>query len=201
GKVVPLYKQIELFATSFFFVNVGSNDIFEYFFLNKNPNKEEFMTGLKPTCKSRLREIWDSEHATDRLCPSKRSLNAGGCLEILNEYSLSFYSTMGQMLIDLSCELKEVKYSFANVYGMVSNIMDNPLPYGFKNITAACCGGGRFIGDSPCIETAKVCWNGSEYLVWDWCHPQAAADLAVVTLCGGPPRFVTPINFRQLAEH
>ncbi|KAI3975957.1 hypothetical protein MKX01_016640 [Papaver californicum] len=131
------YRKLRIFrkndtfiSKSLFFVSVGSNDIFEYYFLsNKNPNTEEFMTGLKSTY----------------------------------------------------------------VQGSTKR---------FKNITVACCGGGKFNRDSPCIEAAEVCWNRSEYLFWDWYHPtQASADLAVVTLYGGPPRFVTPINFRQLAGH
>ncbi|RZC45050.1 hypothetical protein C5167_038006 [Papaver somniferum] len=232
GKVVPFDVQIIQFATvrgnfteysgssrktdtylskSLFFISVGSNDIFEYIHSNKNPNKEKFLTGLISTYQSQLRDLYKLGARKFGIvstpligcCPSQRSLNAtGGCLEILNEYSLAFYSMMGKMLVDLSCELKEMKYSFANAYEMVANIMDNPIPYGFKNITSACCGGGRFNGDSPCIETAEVCQNRSEYLFWDWYHPtQAASDLAAVTLYDEPPRFVTPINVRQLAKH
>ncbi|MCL7029257.1 hypothetical protein MKW94_013464, partial [Papaver nudicaule] len=131
-------KTDTFISKSIFFVSVGSNDIFEYFLSNKNPNKEEFMTRLKSTYKSQLRDLYKLGARKFGIvstpligcCPSKRSLNVtGGCLDILNEYSLAFYTTMGHMLIDLSCELKEMKYSFANAYEMVANIMDDPLPY------------------------------------------------------------------------
>ncbi|KAK2989651.1 hypothetical protein RJ640_026887 [Escallonia rubra] len=70
----------------------------------------------------------------------------------------------------------------------------------FKNVEAACCGSGRLNGEQPCTPKADLCLNRNEYLFWDLYHPtQAASKLAAITLYGGGPRFVTPINFAQLA--
>ncbi|OVA16018.1 Lipase [Macleaya cordata] len=231
GKVVSLGEQIEQFETvrgnltellgsaaatdaflseSLFFISVGSNDIFDYFLDNTKPNMSEFMTKLSRTYEEHLKRLFKLGARKFGIvstppigcCPSKRASNeTGGCLEILNDYSRAFYSTTECLLIKLSSELKGMKYALGNAFEMVTNIMDNPLPYGFKNITSACCGGGKFNGGNPCLKTADVCWNRHEYLFWDWYHPTAAAaNLSALTLYGGAPRFVTPINFRQLAE-
>ena len=65
----------------------------------------------------------------------------------------------------------------------------------------ACCGSGILNGEHPCIPTANLCENRNEYLFWDLYHPtQAGSKLAAVTLYGGELRFVSPINFGQLAE-
>ncbi|KAF9621490.1 hypothetical protein IFM89_021794 [Coptis chinensis] len=51
------------------------------------------------------------------------------------------------------------------------------------------------------LRSAKLCSNRDEYLFWDLYHPtQAAAKLAARTLYEGGPEFVTPINFKELAE-
>ncbi|KAI8023158.1 GDSL esterase/lipase [Camellia lanceoleosa] len=71
----------------------------------------------------------------------------------------------------------------------------------FKYVETACCGAGRLNAEILCNATANLCMNRKEYLFWDLYHEtQTAAQLAAVMLYDGPPSFVTPITFRQLAE-
>lgn len=65
----------------------------------------------------------------------------------------------------------------------------------------ACCGFGVLNAEHPCNATANLCSNRGKYMFWDEFHPtHAAARLAAQTLFAGPPEFVTPINFSQLAK-
>lgn len=71
----------------------------------------------------------------------------------------------------------------------------------FKEVKSACCGDGKFNGETICTPESSLCLKRDEYLFWDLFHPtQAASELAAFTLYSGPPRFVAPINFSQLAE-
>lgn len=86
---------------------------------------------------------------------------------------------------------------------MLKSRVSNNLSVNFSDFTeveTACCGAGKFNGESFCEPKANLCLNREEYLFWDLFHPtQAASKLAALTLFGGPPRFVAPINFSQLA--
>jgi phospholipase/lecithinase/hemolysin len=72
---------------------------------------------------------------------------------------------------------------------------------GFKEVTTACCGSGRFNGKTGCTPNATLCDNRHEYLFWDLLHPtHATSKLAAVAIYNGSLHFAAPINFRQLVE-
>lgn len=72
---------------------------------------------------------------------------------------------------------------------------------GFKDVTNACCGSGRFNGKSGCTPNATLCDNRHEYLFWDLLHPtHAASKIAAAAIYDGSLHFAAPINFRQLVE-
>ncbi|KAJ6395633.1 hypothetical protein OIU77_020815 [Salix suchowensis] len=148
-------------------------------------------------------------------CPSQRVFNeSGGCLEGLNDLALEFHSTIDALLMKLGSEYTDRKYSLGNTYEMSMNLIDNPFPFveltvpissdhssGFKEVQTVCCGITRFNGEGICDKNANLCLNRHEYLFWDLFHPKmTASKLAALTLYAGEPRFVSPINFKQLAE-
>ncbi|KAK6922533.1 GDSL lipase/esterase [Dillenia turbinata] len=76
----------------------------------------------------------------------------------------------------------------------------NALATGFNVVDAACCGNGTLNAEQPCTVYANLCPNRNKYLFWDRYHPtQVASRLAALTLYGGGRKFVTPMNFSQLA--
>ncbi|KAF9621477.1 hypothetical protein IFM89_021781 [Coptis chinensis] len=137
-------------------------------------------------------------------CPGQKFYNyvftgETGCLEGMNEQARLFYSTIQIMLQQLSSELIEMKYSLGNAYEMGHECMTEHSY--FKELANGCCGLGKFNGASACTNTSNLCPNRDEYLCWDLFHPtQAAVKLAAKTLYDGESKFVSPINFKQLAE-
>jgi len=78
---------------------------------------------------------------------------------------------------------------------------ENDVRAGFKDVTNACCGSGRFNGESGCTPNATLCDNRHEYLFWDLLHPtHATSKLAAAAIYNGSLHFAAPINFRQLVE-
>ncbi|THG10332.1 hypothetical protein TEA_029342 [Camellia sinensis var. sinensis] len=132
-------------------------------------------------------------------CPAWRCYNATrGCQEGLNDFAQAFHFALDTLMRKISSEHPKMKYSLGNTYELIINVMQNP---NFKDVETACCGAGRLNAEIPCNATANLCMNRKEYLLWDLYHPtQTTSQLAALTLYDGPLRFVTPINFHQLAE-
>ncbi|KAA8546148.1 hypothetical protein F0562_020958 [Nyssa sinensis] len=228
-KVVPLSEQIRQFATiynnftavmgpaatenmlskSVFCISVGSNDIFGYFLTKSSIPKEQFIATLINAYEIYIKNLFNLGARKFGIisippigcCPSQRVFNAtGGCLEDMNNFARAFHSALNTLLSNLSSELQGMKYSLGNAYEMTINIIENPLPFKFKDVETACCGTGRLNAEGPCNSTANLCMNRQDHLFWDLYHPtQAASKLAALTLYQGGPKFVSPINFAQLA--
>ncbi|EEF33964.1 GDSL esterase/lipase At5g55050 [Ricinus communis] len=223
---IPLGEQIEQFSTiysllltnkgqacaeallskSLFFISIGSNDIFGYYSSKGGVPKEEFIATIGAAYENYLMNLYKLGARKFGIisvppigcCPFQRFQNTtGGCLEGLNDLARDFHSTIKAILIKLSSDYTDMKYSFGNAYEMTINVIDNPIPFGFNDVKNACCGDVKTF----CGPNATVCSNRKEYLFWDLFHPtQKAAWLAAATLFTGEPRFVAPINFKQLAE-
>ncbi|RRT38821.1 hypothetical protein B296_00053158 [Ensete ventricosum] len=74
-------------------------------------------------------------------------------------------------------------------------------PTGYKEIKTACCGAGKFNGQSGCTPNATYCSERHRYLFWDLLHPtHATSKLAGAAIYYGSQQFASPINFRQLVE-
>ncbi|XP_059440558.1 GDSL esterase/lipase At5g33370-like [Corylus avellana] len=199
-------------SKSLFFISVGSNDIFDYQDFNSTTlSKQDFMDTLEFSFHNHLKNLYDLgarkfgivSVAPVGCLPSQRANNTSGqCKEELNELARMSHTRMGGLLQALSFQLKEMKHSLGNAYEMTINIIEDPLAFGFKDVKGACCGTGNFNGEGPCVKffDPNLCSNCREYLFWDFFHPTAfASELAALTLYGGGPRFVKPMNFSQLA--
>ncbi|WOG84201.1 hypothetical protein DCAR_0103382 [Daucus carota subsp. sativus] len=215
--VVPLSEQINQFATvrsnltaamgatktaiflskSVFSISIGSNDIFGYFATNSTVPKEQFII-TSSLYNLGARKFGIISVPPVGCCPSQRIFNStGGCLEIQNDFARSFHSQLSTLMSRISSEIPAIKYSIGNTYEMTMNVIENAPLFGLKDVETACCGSGT----QTCTPEASFCSNRDEYLFWDLYHPtQAASLLAAQTLYIGEKKFVSPINFSELAE-
>ncbi|KAF3434801.1 hypothetical protein FNV43_RR21887 [Rhamnella rubrinervis] len=185
-----------------FFISIGSNAILAYYHSRKSIPKTEFLDRLGLAYRTHLKSLLNLgaikfgiiSVAPLGCCPSQRVSNdSEGCLEDLNEL-------LDSMLWDLSLEHEDMKYSLGNAYEMTINVIGNPSAFEFKDVKSACCGAGKFNATTICNKQSNLCLKRDDYLFWDSFHPtHTASKLAAITLFSGPPRFVTPINFSQLA--
>ncbi|KAM0949779.1 putative triacylglycerol lipase [Dioscorea sansibarensis] len=203
-----LNKAEKSISNSIFIVSTGSNDLFEDFQANPVKNETErcaFVKSLVVSYKEHLEALYNLGARKFALLsippigctPAAKSINSSsdGCNEDLNESARKFYSSMQVMLKELSCNLKGLKYSLGNSFQMVETFFKNPSRFGFKELTDACCG-----NQTQCLPGSTFCANRAEFLFWDVNHPtEAAYRVAAQTLFGGSRKFVTPINFGQLA--
>ncbi|OAY76040.1 GDSL esterase/lipase [Ananas comosus] len=228
GEVIPMNTQVQNFATvrrqmdklagpagaadflsrSLFFISAGSNDMFEYS-SKSHGNDTAFIANLTSTYGKHLKALYNFGARKFGIvsipplgcCPSQRLRNqTGGCYEMLNSLSRGFYPAIGATLQGLQSELPEMSYALGNGYEMVAYIFEDPQPLHFKELKIACCGSGKYNGSTPCAPTLPFCANRTDHLFWDWFHPtEAVSEMAAETLYSGNRKFVTPINFKELA--
>ncbi|KAK9164635.1 hypothetical protein Syun_005537 [Stephania yunnanensis] len=230
GSVVTLSQQIQQFQTvrsnltqllgeaeaesfmnkSIVAISAGSTDIAVEFVRTRAPPTPEFITSLRDAYESHLKTLYSlgarkfgiASVPAIGCVPFMRAANdTGGCSEVLNDYSQSFYSAIEPMLQNLSTELVGMKYSLGNAYQMMMSYFNEPSPSGPTELQTACCGGGKFNGQQPCDGNATVCEDRDKYVFWDLFHPtRATAALAIEAFYSGTTEFVTPINLQQLIE-
>ncbi|KAM7483936.1 hypothetical protein LguiB_008519 [Lonicera macranthoides] len=109
-------------------------------------------------------------------------------------------------LQSLERELKEFSYSHFDLYTAVTERMENPGKYGFKEGGRACCGSGPFRGQNSCggkrgIKEYELCKNPSEYLFFDSGHPTEFASQQAAGLFWSGTSYITwPHSLKQLFQ-
>ncbi|KAG8368033.1 hypothetical protein BUALT_Bualt15G0003100 [Buddleja alternifolia] len=201
-------------SKSLFFISVGGNDISGYFATNTTIPADQFISNLISTYSNHITNLYNLGARKFGIisvpplgcCPSQRLVQklingADGCFEPENDFAMSFYTALESLLINISSQLPGIKYSLGNGYKMTIDVIENPHASGFENVDSACCGTGILNAQGPCNSTASLCSDRRKYLFWDYVHPtKKAAYLAAKTLYNGPPYYVSPINFAQLAK-
>ncbi|KAG9457816.1 hypothetical protein H6P81_002324 [Aristolochia fimbriata] len=135
--------------------------------------------------------------------PYQRDLNPNtgeNCVAFTDQLARSFNLQLKNLVSELRQTLKEASFVYADVYNIVSDIIQNYSSYGFENANSACCrSAGRYGGLVPCGPSARVCADRSKYVFWDAYHPSDAANVIIAKrLVDGDARDVYPKNVRQL---
>ncbi|XP_021823853.1 LOW QUALITY PROTEIN: GDSL esterase/lipase At5g37690-like [Prunus avium] len=108
--------------------------------------------------------------------PSQRvKSKTGQCLKRVNEWVLEFNSKVQKLVATLNRRLPKAKLSFADTYGDVFDLINNPTAYGFKVSNTSCCNVDTSLG-GLCLPNSKMCKNRKDYVFWDAFHPSDAAN-------------------------
>ncbi|RZC75402.1 hypothetical protein C5167_050888 [Papaver somniferum] len=143
-------------AKSVFLIVIGSNDILDKFQLGDH----QFINSLMVILKSKLKTIYNlgaRKFAVVGLgligcCPKLRSDNPKGeCNERANYWSVQYNKAVKSLLQELKEELTDIHYSLINTYDIMVDFLQQPAHYGFTEVKSACCGGGKFRAQVPCL--------------------------------------------------
>ncbi|CAD5193739.1 GDSL esterase/lipase At5g55050-like [Musa acuminata AAA Group] len=192
---------------------VGSNDIYPLYYLlspGNSTQKDEAVVLLLDKFKHQIERLYDlgaRKFAVLGVPPIgcvpmvRVAISSYGCNEDLNDLCLRFKTATKALLKDLSMSFKGFQYSFGDLYEMFTQIFSDPQQYGFTDIKAACCGGGRLNAESACLPNSTYCSNRSQYAFWDRSHPTQALHKTMAQLAlYGPPLFANPVNIHQLVK-
>ncbi|KAK7837523.1 gdsl esterase/lipase [Quercus suber] len=97
------------------------------------------------------------------------------CVSLANQLAQLFNAELKSLTMDLSANLQESKFAYADFYRIVEDILQNYISY--------------------------VCSDRSKYVFWDMAHPTEAANFLIARrLIDGDTNDITPINLRQFAR-
>ncbi|KAG6550229.1 hypothetical protein Mapa_008189 [Marchantia paleacea] len=205
----------DLVATAIHSITIGGNDFINNYVVlgsqraRQYPDYNDYSDLLIETFKGQITELHRlgaRKISISNIGPlgcipnqlAQKSRN-GECVQILNDYAISFNSRLAPMIAALQNQLSGSTLIIADSYKIVMDYVMNPRAYGFISGNKACCGAGRFNGNIPCTALSQVCANRDEYLFWDPFHPTDRANKLVADrLLDGPTSDIFPINVRQL---
>ncbi|KAJ8464928.1 hypothetical protein OPV22_027480 [Ensete ventricosum] len=207
-------KSVALFLEkSLFNLIVGSNDIYTLYSLlspGNSTQKDETVVLILDKFKHQIERLYDlgarkfavlGVAALGCVPLARVPISSYACNEDLNDLCLRFKTATEALLKDLSLSLKGFQYSFGDLYEMFTHILSDPQEYGFKEIKAGCCGGGRLNAEYNCLPNTTYCSNRSQYAFWDRSHPTQALHKTMAQLAlYGQPLFANPVNIHQLMK-
>ncbi|XP_031270318.1 GDSL esterase/lipase 1-like [Pistacia vera] len=138
------------------------------------------------------------------LVPDAESI--GSCLEEATETVKLHNKELSKVLLELESELQGFRYANHDFYASLTERINNPSKYGFKE-AMACCGTGSLRGILSCggkraIKEYQLCDNPGEYLFFDGDHLTERANKQISELMwSGAPDVTGPYNLKKLFEH
>lgn len=214
-----LVQQMEASAAgnhiskSLFAVVIGGNDLMDYFGsseLRNNHTPQQFVDLMVNTLKGQLKRLYSfgarkfliSDVPPIGCLPAARvKSETHECNEEHNFWTVKYNQGLREMLNGLKSELQGIKYSYFNIYQVVTDVIQNPSAHGFKEVKSACCGLGELRADIPCVPISKFCFNRKDHVFWDLYHPtEATVRIVVDAIFDGSSKYCVPMNVRQLVS-
>ncbi|CAL9009382.1 unnamed protein product [Prunus brigantina] len=179
----------KLCSEAVYFIGIGSNDYVNNYlqpFLadGQQYTYDEFVELLITTLEGQLMRLYKLGarkmvfHGLGPLgcIPSQRvKSKTGQCLKRVNEWVMEFNSKVQKLVASLNRRLPKAKLAFADTYGDVFDLINNPTAYGFKVSNTSCCNVDTSLG-GLCLPNSKMCTNRNDYVFWDAFHPSDAAN-------------------------
>ncbi|XP_007042987.2 PREDICTED: GDSL esterase/lipase 1 [Theobroma cacao] len=202
-----------LLSRAVYLISIGAN---EYLSRNSSISDEGYVAMVMGNLTLALKEIYKiggrkfgfPGMAPLGCSPFLRS-QAGGngsCFEEVNKISQLHQRELPKTLKKLEEQLPGFKYSVYNFYKTISERLNNPSKYGFKDATTACCGSGVYRGTYSCggkrgIKEYELCENSSENFFFDSYHPsEKAFQQFAQEMWSGGSDVISPYNIKQLFE-
>ncbi|CAL1356846.1 unnamed protein product [Linum trigynum] len=179
----------KLVNLALYFIGIGSNDYVNNFlqpFLadGQQYTHDEFLNLLTSTLDKQISRLYELGarkvvfHGLGPLgcIPSQRvKSKKGQCLNRVNEWVLEFNARVQKLISTLNGRFPGAKLMFADTYGDVLDLIENPTSYGFKISNTSCCNVDTSVG-GLCLPNSKMCNNRTDYVFWDAFHPSDAAN-------------------------
>ncbi|KAG8475443.1 hypothetical protein CXB51_032205 [Gossypium anomalum] len=227
--VLPIQEQLRQFKTlieekaisrsvverSLFFLESGSNDIFNYFLPLDTPKLDpdayveamiKEVTNLTDQIyKVGARRIVVFSLGPVGCVPARALLPAAPfnrCYGRMNAMVKKYNKGLESLVNDIPTRHPGAIGVYGAVYDTVQHIRAAPTRYGFSNVSSACCGDGPLGGEVQCgKEGYKICQNPQGFLFWDYFHPtQHTYELISKALWEGKKSRIRPINLKTLTN-
>ncbi|EEF29146.1 GDSL esterase/lipase 1 [Ricinus communis] len=208
-----------LISEAIYLFSIGGNDYIELFISNSSVfqsySREEYVGIVMGNLTTVIKEIYKSggrrfgfvNIGPYGCAPFSRTLNAsGGCLDEATILIELHNIALSNVLKDLQEELKGFQYSILDFFTTLSERMNNPLKYGFKEGKVACCGSGPFRGILNCggmggLQEYELCDNPNDYVFFDGGHlTEKAYNQLANLMWSGSPNATQPYNLKTILQ-
>ncbi|CAK9179009.1 unnamed protein product [Ilex paraguariensis] len=212
----------QLLSNAVYLFSIGSNDYVSPFLTNStifhSNSPEEYVKIVISTLTTVIKDIYMKGGRKFGFVnlgplgclPRFRALepeNNGECMAEITTLVKLHNGALSKNLRNLNKQLKGFLYSNFDFYTTVTERMNNPSKYGFKEGKTACCGIGPYRGIPSCggkrrgLTEFELCKNASEYLFFDSGHPSEMANQQFAGLMWkGIPNVTRPYNLKSLFE-
>ncbi|GMY34860.1 GDSL esterase/lipase 1-like [Fagus crenata] len=208
-----------LLFRSVYLISIGSNDYASVFTRNSNvfqsSSQKEYVDMVIGNLTFVIKEIYKKggrkfgfpNMAPLGCVPLLRAINPGNKWnQELTTLAELHNKALSEVLQKLENDLDGFKYSIADTFTSLSERINNPLKYGFKEGSIACCGTGPFRGINSCggkrsVKEYELCENAGEYVFFDTAHPTEKLNQQLAELMwSGTLDVVGPYNLKALFE-
>ncbi|KFK34784.1 hypothetical protein AALP_AA5G193300 [Arabis alpina] len=211
-----------VFSRAVYLFHIGGNDLFYPFSANSSTfqsnSKENFVDFVIGNTTSMIKEVYKmggrkfgflNVGAYD-CSPSSLILDRtkiGSCFKPATELIDMHNKKFPDVLRRLQRELTGFRYALHDYHTSLSERINNPTKYGFKEGKRACCGSGPLRGINTCgnrlgpSQGYELCENVTDYLFFDSSHLTEKAHRQIAELIwSGPPNVTGPYNLKALFE-
>ncbi|XVE50081.1 hypothetical protein DITRI_Ditri01bG0132600 [Diplodiscus trichospermus] len=200
---------------SLFFLESGSNDIYNYFLPFDPPLLEPdvYVQAMIKEVANYIDQIYRLGARRIALfslgpvgCVPARALLPGAptnrCYGKMNAMVKKYNKGLESLVNDIPIRHPGAIGVYGAVYDVVQRFRAIPTRYGFCDVSSACCGDGPLRGQVQCgREGYKICPNPNGFLFWDYFHPtEHTYKLISKALWSGNKSRIRPINLKTLAH-
>lgn len=207
-------KAKEYLNKCLYYVNIGSNDYINNYFLpqfyltSRIYTPEQYANNLIQQLSKYIQALHDDVGARKFVlvgmgfigCTpnaiSTRSTN-GSCVEEMNNAALMFNAKLKSQVDQfINKFIADSKFIFIN---STSGSLDSSL--GFTVANASCCSTGSRT-NGLCVPNQTPCQNRTTYVFWDQFHPTEAANriIAINSYNGSNPALTYPVDIKHLVH-
>ncbi|KAL3625724.1 hypothetical protein CASFOL_030253 [Castilleja foliolosa] len=205
-------KATNFIKTSVFYLSFGKDDFIDYFVRNSSRIGRNFSHILAHQMTNAIRNLYANNvrkivfaGVLPLGCAPRmllRSVNS--CLDDeVNMLVLEYNTMMEENVVAINAELSDARVIFCDVYRAMIEIINHPTVYGMEDVKNACCGVGKYGGESGCLSTDMACEKTSAHVWWDLYNPTPVINsmLAGSAWSGQPLSSICrPINVQELVS-
>ncbi|KAJ4821888.1 GDSL esterase/lipase 6 [Turnera subulata] len=198
---------------SLFFIESGSNDIFNYYLPYGTPslNPDAYVQAMLAQVANVTEQLYKLGARRIALfslgpvgCVPARALlpdaPTNQCFEKMNLMVQKYNKGLESLVTSIPVKYPGAVGVYGAVYDIVRRFQSVPARYGFSDVNNACCGDGTLGGLIQCgREGYKICQNPEKYLFWDYFHPtEHTYKLISKALWAGKTSIIRPVNLSTL---
>ncbi|KAH8502192.1 hypothetical protein Peur_066256 [Populus x canadensis] len=205
----------KLLSQAVYVTCVGANDY--SYFVDNYPNgtqleQDEFVSNMVGNLTDFVKELYNlgarkfailnvGPRGCQPAARQSKELRGDECDEVSLEMIKKHNRAASKAIKELESKLSGFKYSIADFYTILLDMIKHPKDYGFKESRYSCCGHGMYNAAHCGIEPYTLCKNPSEYLFFDGWHPtEPGYRILADRFWNGKPNIAAPYNFRQLFD-